>query len=113
MVPFCQRKPLQMRPVGTPAAKNGQHEKFSPRGSVSVVSEIPTITPLLFLAGHATALFNPPSSVPRGMVNPCTQSVATDVASPARLPAPVIQPRSLMLLALPAVPPSSPSSTTL
>src|SRR6266436_5056085 len=112
MVPFCQRKPLQTRPVGTPAGKKGQHEKLSPRGSFSAVSEMPTITPLLLLTGHATALFGPPSTVPKGMVDPRTQRVATDVASPARLSAPVIQPRLLMPLPLPAVPPSSPSSTT-
>src|SRR5712692_641400 len=76
MAPFCQRKPLQIRPVGTPAAKNGQHEKSSPSGSLSAVSEIPTITPLLLLTGQATALFGPPS-VPRGTVDPFTQRVAT------------------------------------
>src|SRR5437867_9544616 len=101
-----------MRPVGSPVPTKGQHEKFSPRGSSSGNSEMPTITPLLFLTGQATALFGPPPSVPRGIVDPCSQRVATDVASPARLSEPVTQPRLLMPLALPAVPPSSPSSTT-
>src|SRR5438445_3671921 len=78
-----------MRPVGTPSPKKGQHEKFSPTGSMSGNSEIPTITPLLLLTGQATALFGPPESVPRGMVLPFTQRVATVVKFPGKLSTPV------------------------
>src|SRR5262245_44046972 len=92
-----------MRPVGVPAAKNGQHENASPSGFISARSEIPTIRPLLFFTGQATVLFGPPS-VPSGTCFPCTQSKALENSSPARLAEPVIQPRSLMLFAPPATP---------
>src|ERR1700686_5640825 len=66
----------------------------SPSGFMSAVSVIPTTWPLLFLFGHPTALFGPPS-VPRSSGTP-THSSACSLLAVAKA-SPVIQPMLLML----------------
>src|SRR5260370_37809291 len=102
-----------MRPVGTPSPKKGQHEKFSPTGSMSGNSEIPTITPLLLLTGQATALFGPPESVPRGIAVPFTQRAATLLKLPGKLTTPVNGNRSVMAFGPPMLTQSASSAPTL
>src|SRR4030095_7718717 len=107
--------PLQIFPVGTPGAKKGQHENASPRGLSSLVSEIPTINPLLFFTGHAEALLvSGPPSVPRssGVLEPRVQRAACETVSPVLFACPTTSTRLLMLFA-PAPPPKPSSVVTL
>src|ERR1700742_1847934 len=115
MIPFRQRKPLQILRVGVPGVKNGQHEKASPSGLSSAVSEIPTIRPLSFFTGHATALLVlAPPKLPRSIaLERFTHNAACPTVSPLKLARPVAQSALLMLFAWPAVPPRVGSATTL
>src|SRR5215468_6278994 len=106
MCPFSQRKPWQACPSGGKVAKNTwQEEPDSPRGSISAVSEIPTMTPLLFFTGQATALLGPPR-LPRGVRVPLRHSAASEKLSPVKLAMPTTHPRSLMLIPCPCTPPA-------
>src|SRR5579863_5842484 len=107
MTLFCQRKPLHIFPVGLAGVKNGQQEKASPRGLLSAVSEMPTISPLLFSTGQATTLLAAaPPSAPRSIAFVVlNHNAAWPTLSPAKLARPVTQPRLLMLFAAPALPP--------
>src|SRR5258705_1480598 len=114
MCPFSQRKPLHIFPVGKPGAKNGQQENDSPRGLSSLVSEIPTINPLLLLTGQATALLvSGPPSVPRSSgVDPWVQRAACETTSPSLFAWPTTWLRLLTPFA-PAPPPRPSSVLTL
>jgi hypothetical protein len=85
-----------------------EHENVSPSGSGVAVSEMPTTRSWLFLIGHSTALFVPPS-VPRSMTVPGIHSAACTAPVEVLRP-PATQPRLLMPLAKAWSPPSVPVS---
>src|SRR5215468_6666667 len=108
ITPRSQTKPRHVWPVEL--GKNAEQLQLSPKGSRSEVSAMPTTVRRLWF-GQDTELFGPPS-VPRSNVCPCRQSTACCVRSSGKLEEPLTQPRLLMLLAPPIVPPREPRRTT-